>query len=44
LKFSLVHEYLKVEVDELSQNFQKAFGLFPAFSEQIEEWVEKAGQ
>jgi uncharacterized protein YutE (UPF0331/DUF86 family) len=40
----LVHEYLKVDVEELYKNYQKALSVFPRFSMEILEWTKKAQQ
>jgi len=37
----LVHEYLKVDVDELYENFQRCFKVFPQFSKEVQEWLER---
>jgi len=35
----LVHEYLKVDMTELSKNFAKAFRTFPEYSQEVQEWL-----
>lgn len=35
----LVHEYLKVDVAELYKNFTKSFQIFPAYSQEIQQWL-----
>lgn len=35
----LVHEYLKVDMSELSKNFMKAFEIFPACSQEAQDWL-----
>lgn len=37
----LVHEYLRIDIAELHRNFQRAFELFPAFSTEIQNWLEE---
>lgn len=35
----LVYEYLKIDMAELSNNFKKAFEIFPIYSQEIQEWL-----
>ncbi len=35
----LVHEYLKVDMKELSKNFARAFEDFPAYSREVQNWL-----
>lgn len=35
----LVHEYLAVNIEELSRNLGQAFQVFPAYSAEIQKWL-----
>lgn len=37
----LVHEYLKIDLGELHKNYNKSIDLFPGFSLEILEWMDK---
>jgi len=37
----LVHEYLKVDIDELYKNFLECFKIFPQFSKEVQKWLER---
>jgi len=41
LRNILVHEYLRVDLRKLFQNFQTAFETFPMFSKEIQDWLKK---
>lgn len=40
----LVHEYLEVDVAELHKNLAKSFEVFPAYSSEIQQWLNKLKQ
>ena len=40
----LVHQYMKVDLEELARNVRKAFKVFPRFSEEVQNWVDRLGK
>jgi uncharacterized protein YutE (UPF0331/DUF86 family) len=35
----LVHEYVKIDLDEVHRNLRQAFKVFPAFSAEVQDWL-----
>ncbi len=40
----LVHEYVRIDLRSLCESMSKAFGVFPAFSVEIQKWLKKRAE